>query len=147
MIFIDMILLQHLIPESRRWDVKKLQIIKNIPSHLYHATFEENVNSIIKNGLIKSRSPNFEDSDARFVYLTDSKREAQDLLQDLYNKTSVVHPTSRIGRFSGKINVLTISTSGLNEKFFLDPYEWALGMKSYMYNGDIPSKNIIDYGD
>lgn len=116
-----------------------------IPSVLFHATFEELVNSIAKNGLVPSKNAiqNFAESDARFVYLAISENGARHIIEDLYEADQKVQR-----RFSGKINVLKIRTTGLaKNKFYHDPYSGLLMTSSFMYMGHIPTANILDYGD
>ena len=130
----------------------KIVPIKVFPSILYHATFEEFINNIIKNGLIpqKNAAQNFEESINGFVYLGDYSQRCKEVMEFLYQQSSNApsFKTNRISSLSGKINVLTIDTKKLNKnKMFKDPKEHLLKMKSYMYQGIISPESIIDYGD
>lgn len=123
---------------------------QEIPTTLYHATFEEFINSIMKYGLLpaKNAMQNFKETDKRFVYLATSSKIAYGIISDLYSHSD----SSRIRRLSGKINVLTIKTAGLNKKkFFIDPYSGILSIafsgNTLMYMDKIPTTNIIDWGD
>jgi hypothetical protein len=118
-----------------------------IPNILYHATFSTYVNGIVKNGIIPGGksfgkgNTNFEDSNRNYVYLTNSPNDAKRILQ-----SSLLSPIKRFQDI--KINILKINTRGLNlSKFSLDPATSFFQSKAFRYNGIIPSKNIIDYGD
>lgn len=138
-----MIKLKDILTESN-YDQSQLERPERIPDTLYHATFEEFVGSISKHGLVPAgNNANFQESDKNFVYLTQNSQGAYKIIEELYD-----HGNPKIRRLSGKINILTIRTKGLDPKlFFIDPWEAGLGTKSFMYAGKIPSKNIVDYGD
>lgn len=118
--------------------------VTDIPDRLYHATVEPLVNSIIRSGLIPGGTGlrPFEWSDKGYVYLAKSPIDARNILESSTNP--------KIKRMLDKINVLTISTSGLNRKrFFVDDESFIVALKiiSIKYKGQIPPQNIINYGD
>lgn len=144
-----MIKLRSLLTEDTFAD-SDLVPVKQIPHTLYHATFEELVNSIMKHGLLPAKNAiqNFQETDKRFVYLATTARTAHGIISDLYSTSN----SPRLKRLSGKINVLTINTTGLNKKkFFQDPYSGifnaTFGGDAIMYMDKIPTKNIIGWGD
>ena len=126
------------------WEQDQLKSVAAIPTTLYHATFEELVSRIMKNGIIPSKiGPNFGDTDSRFVYFGTSASKCKALIEDLYQNSRVLS-----SRLSGQVNVLTVKTSGLDKKkFFHDPKSQLLMMDAYMYMGVVPAKNIVDLGD
>jgi hypothetical protein len=138
--------LKSLLLEKNTFGDHELIRPNRIPRLLYHATFEELVNSILKSGLVPAKNAiqNFAETDNRFVYLASSKDGASRIIQDLYNNSN----SPRLRKLSGKVNVLTIDTSNLKKSLFYDdPYTPLLRTTSYMYMGKISPNNIIDFGD
>lgn len=117
-----------------------LVLEQTIPRVLYHATSEQYVNSIAKNGLMRNaKNKMFDCSDENFIYLATNAQHAR----------AIVESSGRFD-FRGNVNVISIDATKLNPKLISrdeDPWLEAAGVVAYKYAGPIPASLILDYGD
>ena len=112
---------------------------------LYHATFKENIPSIIKNGLGGNRRPNWDESEKGAVYFANDAETAYGFCESA--------PLASESAVKSGIVMLAVSKLALNQDKFendynLDQVSMVFGFRPrfYIYRGIIPSHilHVID---
>ena len=113
------------------------------PHNLFHATFMDNLPSIMKNGLLRSGVDKlYKQSESGVVYLTTSPNIASSML----DKQSSMIDKKILSKMSGEGVMLEIDVSKLDPKLFredeLVPASWMNPEYTYKYEGDVPPDAI-----